>query len=313
MKISGPVSLSILRHDDKYIILWGDKHGDKRSYCKCKGNSKNCKFISTFIREIKDHYDLFIESPWYSQEEKRQLIGKQFVDVNAMRGMANTFFQDMYFHRTHSKAASKRVHFTDIRTEKTIRPLTDVVNAIMNIVYGATDTQGNLSWIETLQKYNTTHKLKRFVNNIIHDKKHKIFKQLSKLPRNEQGLVRKFHNDMCKMHISTTRAYDNSHYRLFHGEQKDYTDDMLNVLNHLLIWLSHLKDIYTICRMLFYLQKTRIVMSYDGDYHSKVYEFFFTKYLPRTEKVYEHKNSGTRCVAFSLHHLYDIFPQTQFQ
>ncbi len=310
MKISGPVSVCILKHDDKHIILWGDKHGDKRSYCRCKGNQKDCKFISAFVLEIKDRYDLFIESPWYSQEEKRQLIGKQFVEVNAMRAIANTFFQDMYFHRINSKATSKRVHFTDIRTENTIRPLTDVVNAIMNIVYGVSDTQGNLSWIETLQKYSTTQKLKRFVNHIMKDKEHKIHKQILKLPRGEQQLVRKFHKDMCRMLLSSTRAYDNSHYRLFNVEQKDYTEDMLNVLNNLLIWLSHLKDIYTICRMLFYMHKTHIVMSYDGDYHSQVYKFFFTEYLSRTTQVYEHKSSNTRCVVIPSHYLHEVFPKT---
>jgi hypothetical protein len=292
MKISGPISVHVIKHGNKYIVLWGDRHGDKKQYCRCNVESQACMFISTFIKRIQDKYDLFIESPWYSRAEKHELIGKQFVDVNAMRTMANTFYQDMYFHGKNNK--KNRVHFTDIRTEKTIRPLTTVINQLMAVLF-ENEELDDLSFIETLKEYKSVRKIKAFVDVVVNDDNHKIGKQISKLSRSDHRLIKRYHKDACQSLLVNTKEYDYGHHQLFHEDKDDYTRDMLIVFENLLLWLSYLKDIYTISRMLYYLQKTNLVMSYDGDYHTQVYANFFRSYYPNTKEVWSFR-SKKRCV-----------------
>jgi hypothetical protein len=292
MKISGPISVHVIKRSNKYIVLWGDRHGDKKQYCRCHAENPACMFISTFIKRIQDNYDLFIESPWYSSAEKQDLIGKQFVNVNAMRTMANTFYQDMYFHGKNNK--KNRVHFTDIRTEKTIRPLTSIINQLMGLLYDGQELD-DLSFIETLQKYKSVRMIKAFVDIVVKDGNHKIGKQITKLSRGDQKVIKRFHKDMCKTLLVKTKEYDYGHYQLFHRDKNEYTADMLVVFENLLLWLSYLKDIYTISRMLYYLPKTNLVMSYDGDYHTQVYANFFTSYYPDAHEIWSFK-SKKRCV-----------------
>ena len=306
MKISGPVSVTILQVGNNHIIIWGDIHGDKRQYCRCQVNNKNCQLIASFLRRVQDNYDLFIESPWYTQEERNDLLGKQFVEVNALRSIANTFFQEMYFHGKTNKHT--RVHFTDIRTERKIRPLTDIINNLITLLYEATPTD-DYTFIHTLQQYDTTDKLYRFVDGIINDTTHKIYKQLNKLTEFEQKTLIRFHQDMCRTLLTQTKTYDKSHYHLFHTQKNNYYNDILNVFNCLLLWLSHLKDVYTICRMLYYMNKNRVIISYDGDYHTQIYNKFFTKYYPNTKTLWQY-GFNTRCVSIPQHILRKVFPNT---
>lgn len=307
MKISGPVSVHVLKYGNKHIVLWGDKHGDKQHYCQCREH-KHCMFVTTFIKNIKDNYDLFIESPWYSKEEKRSLIGKKFDDVNAIREMANTFYQEMYFHRR--KNTINRVHFTDIRTEKTIRPMTNVINQLMAILFKNKDVS-DVSFIKTLQQYRSVKQIKQFIDDIINDTNHKVWKQIHKLSQDKQRLVRRFHKDMCRHLLVSTQAYDKSHHELFHVQKDNYTNDLLVIFDNLLIWLSYLKDIYTISRMLYYLQKTTLIMSYDGDYHTRIYLYFFQSYLPETKTIWSF-SSKKRCVNLPISIARNMFPTTAY-
>lgn len=308
MKISGPISVHVIKHGNKYIVLWGDKHGDKKHYCRCNAESQTCMFISKFIKEIQDKYDLFIESPWYSNAEKRDLIGKQFVDVNAMRSMANTFYEDMYFHGKQNKRS--RVHFTDIRTERTIRPLTTILNQFMAILFDNIELD-DFSFVETLKQYKSVRKIKAFIDIVINDENHKIGKQLNKLSRNDQRLIKRFHKDTCKTLLVLTKEYDYGHHQLFHENKKDYTKEMIVVFENLLLWLSHIKDIYTISRMLYYLRKTNLLMSYDGDYHTQVYARFFRTYYPNTDDIWSFR-SKKRCVDVPIAVARQFCPKTSF-
>lgn len=311
MKISGPISVHVLQHGDKRIVLWGDRHGDRTQYCRCvetMQNNKTCMLISSFIKNIEDKYDLFIESGWYSKGEKRHLVGKKFVEVNAISNMANTFYHEMYFHGRNNK--KHRVHFTDIRREKTIRPLTNIIDNLMSILFHNKNID-DYSFIKTLQKYSTVKQLRIFVETLVNDKTHKIGKQLIKLSQEEQRIVGRFHKDMCRTLLETTQKYDDSHYQLFNIHKNDYTKDLLSIFNNLLIWLSYLKDIYTICRMLYYMKKTNIIMSYDGDYHTQVYKDFFTLYYPHTRTIFT-KKGIKRCITLPLQIARQISPNTMF-
>lgn len=308
MKISGPISVSILRHENKYIVLWGDKHGDKKSFCRCPSYSSKCTLISSFLKDINDKYDLFIESPWYSKDEKHKLVGKKFMEVNAISTMHNTFFEEMYFHGQQRK--KHRVHFTDIRKEKSIRPLTHIIDSIDEILFGQWQIK-DYSFVETLKQYTTIKKLHTFVNHVLNDSNHKIFKQLNKLPRIQQQVIHRFHRDMCKQLMKTTKEYDKSHYQLYHVNKNavDYMGDLAVIHRCLLLWLSHLKDIYTLARMLHFMKKSNIIMSYDGDYHTQLYNYFFVNYLHHTLHIWSF-NKGKRCVEIPSAILQQIFPLT---
>ena len=308
MKISGPVSVHVFKHGDKYIVLWGDIHGDKRKMCQCSNNNKSCILITTFIKQLQDKYDLFIESPWYSTNEKYRLIGKKFVETNVISMMTNTFYDEMYFHGKHSKQS--RIHFTDIRREAKIRPLTNVIEKLIAILFNNQNVK-DTSFITTLKKYNTTKNIIDFVDELMNDKEHKVRKQLDKLTIIDQKVVMKFHKVMCAELLRTTKSYDKSHYNLFHVQKVDYREDLLNVLDNLLLWLSYLKDLYTICRMLYYLQKTKLVMTYDGNYHTETYLLFFRSYLPQTHLLWSF-NENKRCVTLPLNIAHQISPRTLF-
>lgn len=311
MKISGPVSVHVLKHGEKYIVLWGDVHGEKTKMCRCSDTDKTCMLITTFIKQLQDKFDLFIESPWYSSNEKYRLIGKKFVEANVISMMTNTFYEDMYFHRKNNKLT--RVHFTDIRRESKIRPLTHVIDQLIAILFNNKNVK-DTSFIYTLQEYDTVKKIKNFVDSLVNDKEHKIWKQLNKLNIDDQKIVKKFHKDMCDKLMTTTKAYDKSHYDLFYVFKLDYRNDLLHVLDNLLLWLSYLKDIYTICRMLHYLRKTNLVMTYDGNYHTDVYRLFFNSYLPQTQLIWScnEKKNYKRCVNLPIQIARRISPMTPF-
>jgi hypothetical protein len=308
MKISGPISVSVIQHESKYIILWGDLHGDKKGFCRCQSNNSKCTLLSSFLTAVKDKYDLFIESPWYSKDEKQKLVGKKFVNVNAISTMHNTFFEAMYFHEQHRN--KHRVHFTDIRKEKSIRPLTHIIDSIDEILFGQWQIK-DYSFVETLRQYTTVKRLHKFVNSLINNNNHKIFKQINKLSRDKQLLLKQFHRDICKQLIDTTHEYDYSHYQLYHVEKKtvDYMGDLAIIHRCLLLWLSHLKDIYTLARMLYFMNKSNVIMSYDGDYHTQLYNHFFVNYLHRTRHIWSF-NKGKRCVEIPSAILQQIFPLT---
>ncbi len=92
--------------------------------------------------------------------------------------------------------------------------------------------------------------------------------------------------------------------------------------NALLKWGSHVKDLYTIARMLFYLDKSNNIISYDGAAHSKTYALFFKRYMKATllhrEQNYKTinmfnytitwtKNTGLRCVQLPTKVIHEVF------
>jgi hypothetical protein len=165
---------------------------------------------------------------------------------------------------------------------------------------------GDVDWNfwKTLQYYPTVKSLNKFVDTFVKDKSHKIYKQIQKLPKQEQLAIKMFDKDVTRKLLKITKIYDQSHEKLFNGKWD--INDLLNIISNLILWLSHAKDIYTIARMLHYMKQSKLIMSYDGDYHKRQHELFFTQYLPGGQTIYTYQ-SKKRCVTIPRNEAKTVF------
>jgi hypothetical protein len=135
----------------------------------------------------------------------------------------------------------------------------------------------------------------------------RLRKQFLSLTKEHQQLLVRFHEDTCNKLKQKHRQYDIAmkemviHYAELPQSRKALQKEPkvahLNTLAHALLkWGSHVKDIYTIARMLFYLDKSNNIISYDGAAHSKTYATFFKTYMKA--KVV-HKENHYRKTIFS--------------
>ena len=89
----------------------------------------------------------------------------------------------------------------------------------------------------------------------------------------------------------------------------------------LLKWGSHVKDLYTLARMIYYVDKTDNILSYDGVLHSETYADFFKNYM-KAKVIYkenhvakntlynlfkENNKQQLRCVHLPLSTVKDVF------
>lgn len=73
-------------------------------------------------------------------------------------------------------------------------------------------------------------------------------------------------------------------------------EDALDIFYTLLLWTSHLKDIYTLSRILFYKRNkdAKIVITYDGASHTMTYKRFFTEYVENVYIIHEDNHTNDK-------------------
>jgi hypothetical protein len=303
--IQGPVYVSIFKINNKNIFLFGDQHDTNH-----KDKLTKTKFITEFIDNLKPSTDVFLESYFLGKKNKRKL--PIYDSISTITTVYNHYKDKMYNHN--KREINLRVHYTDVRTS------TDLIffmNMIFLLIETLTDTPveknrfvklyANFPTVQSLKQYSDmmllsnsfekdiAQKLKRFEINVndvafYHNNKsvHRIRKQLLKLSNILQNKIIKYHNDVCDEFIHKYSKYDKAVSNIKKDNNNKYIHyDELFVLETLLAWTSHLKDVYTLSRMLYYIIKGHHnIVSYDGYAHTKRYVKFFKNYIDDTEHVY---------------------------
>jgi hypothetical protein len=301
-RISGPIASYALKIGDKNIILFGDWHESKSKQClTCK---KNCMYVVDLLKRMKPKSDLFIES-------YINLGSSEPIDV--LNDVIFNNFDQMFNHMGKGTNGVK-VHYSDIRTLECFFPfwLSQIIlwqNALTNIK--GTPIEHVLNhFLRHISWCNTTQKMKQYIdimllsNDFIADarliipvesqeyfiqKKDMMFlqrkyvtrlrKQFHDLQPKYKHLLLAFHEDMCAKYHKKTKVYDKAMSNYIDKGGKISKLDKYKIFYGLLMWGVHVKDLYTLARMLYYFDKTDNIVSYDGAAHSKVYAYFFSTYM----------------------------------
>ncbi len=301
-RISGPIAAYALKMGDKNIILFGDWHESNDKQCTpCK---KDCIYIVDLLKQIKPNTDLFIESYIHSQ------LNRDVEPHDVISNVLKTFHHKMHNHNG-TKQNNIRVHYSDIRTLDNYKAFyKTIMYLIAKINYEYTEKEvGHMNHFPLISWCDTQQKLKAFIDIMltsddyiqsvssliphdvvryftykydlmIHQRKYisRLHKQLLVLTPEQQSHILKFHEDTCQRLIKKHNKYNDAmhHYNMykFNTRQNEYY-----IANALFAWSSHIKDLYTIARMLQYIDKTNNIISYDGAAHSRIYANFFKKYM----------------------------------
>lgn len=304
-KVSGPMTVYALKIKDKNIILFGDDHTDRQHLCKTCDS--NCLYITDLLLKLKPKSDLFIESYIYSENWYSQRKAKP---DNVLEDVIKVFHSKMHTHKGKPTNGVK-VHYSDIRSLDNFSPFDDLTEYIgFRFVNGEKhediqhlDTFYLITWCESssILKVFIDIMLKsddyiKDVSTIIpirirkhftykydlmlHQRKYvtRLRKQMLKLQDSHQRLLLEFHEDRCNQLMKQHKAFDVLMTK-FHLNQKITDNDAIRFGYALLDWGSHLKDLYTLARILYYVDKSDNIVSYDGAFHTKVYADFFHKYM----------------------------------
>jgi hypothetical protein len=299
-KISGPIASYALKVGDKNIVLFGDWHGSNDK--QCHSCTKNCFYVVKLLNNLQPKSDLFIESFIHSH----LMEGVQ--PTNVISNVIKSNFDKMHNHQG-KPLHNVRVHYTDIRSLLTFKPFIDTLNSSLNYIHYNADKETVINMLTVISWCNTVQKLKTFLdvmlksdnyimnasNMIPHQyvkhftnkydlmKHNRMFitrlrKQLLKLKPQYQQTVLAFHNDQCIKLIKKHKSYDKAMQHFIQTNTLSASDVNVVALT-LLKWGSHLKDLYTIARMLYYLDTSKNIVSYDGVWHSRVYASFFKQFM----------------------------------
>jgi hypothetical protein len=311
-RVSGPVACYVLKNNNKNIILFGDRHNEREQLCSNCDNK--CLYITDLLSKLKAQSDLFIESFIYSQYwySKRKA---QPTDV--LGDVKKLFHSHMHTHSGKPKNGI-RVHYSDIRSLLNFSPFDNYMTyCLLKFLHGHKEEDiKHLNTLPIIAWCKTIHELNKFIDvmlmsdDYISDvseiipreyRKHFTYKhdlmisnrkyvtrlrhQVLKLNPKYQQLLLAFHKDKCKQlkkqHGSYNIAMSN-----YISKGKLTLENITDITVTLLNWGSHVKDLYTLARMLYYIDRTDNILSYDGAFHSKTYAEFFEKYM-KAKIIYE--------------------------
>jgi hypothetical protein len=157
-----------------------------------------------------------------------------------------------------------------------------------------------------IQYFSTTQKIYQYINCIVHSNNflvdilkifpkfshhdvvtkapkeqfqvHRVRKQILKLNVNLQEKVLHYHATKCREIINSTKVFNKTMKRMKDTHQM-YKNDTIDILTTLISWTTHVKDMYTLSRMLYYIsQGSQNIVSYDGNQHTLNYVEFFNNH-----------------------------------
>jgi hypothetical protein len=302
-KVSGPVSVYALRYNDKNIILFGDWHESTKQLCKpCK---TDCVSVTNFFDKLKPHSDLFIESYYNSSIDFYAYNQDVISNVNLKN------FDKMHSHnrQIHNNI---RAHFSDIRSEKNLAIFYNTLSYyILKLNKGYKHEQiqnlnmlSYMTWCDSNTKFKKCIDVMLFSDDYIKDmsfvipqeynhyftdktqlktlkgkKVTRLRKEFSEIPETYQKLIVQFHNDIIPKLLKKTKQFDKVMLKSTKGIHLLSNTDANVIILTLMSFLSYIKDVYTITRMLRYINRTNTIVSYDGASHSQTYAYFFKKYM----------------------------------
>ncbi len=299
-RISGPIAAYALKVGDKNIVLFGDWHGSNDK--QCHSCIEDCFYVVELLNNIQPKSDLFIESFIHSH----LIEGVQPKDV--ITNVIQSNFNKMHNH-SGKVLHNVRVHYTDIRSLQTFKPFTDTLIALLNYLHYNADKETVINMLTAISWCNTVQTLKTFLDSMLksddyimsatnmiphqyvkhfthkydlmkHNRLYvtRLRKQLLQLKPQHQLNILTFHNDQCIKLMKKYKKYDKVMQHFIQTNALSASDVDVIALT-LLKWGSHLKDLYTIARMLHYFDKSKNIVSYDGVWHSKVYASFFKQFM----------------------------------
>ena len=305
-RISGPIASYALKVDDKNIILFGDMHESKNK--QCSPCDQDCIYIVDLLKKMKQKTDLFIESYIYLHPKFLKRDG-QTKDI--ISDVIKSFHKKMHNHNG-KQYKQTRIHYSDIRTLVGFQPFWLTLQYLSLHLFTKTDETSisQMNFMQHISWCNTTKKLNQYIDimllsndyiadirNIIPQDSQSYFvnkvdlmllqrkyvtrlkKQFNDLPSKYQELILAFHKDMCIKYHKQTQLYDKAMHKLILKQGNITKLDKYRIYFALLQWGVHLKDLYTLARMLYYFDKTNNIISFDGAAHSRIYANFFKKYM----------------------------------
>lgn len=310
LRISGPELIHVSTVNEKTIILFGDEHNSIIGKCK-KCIKNNCLLIDEFLNKLEPNSDIFIESPWklqtYEPKKTADFISK----------IQKKFNNKLYKHKNINN--ENRFHYTDIRTEPNI----SIVYNTLHIYYHQIEEQ-KYSFLNVIYDFKTINHFVDYLNACIKSRNfiatiqkhfgkeyidknsltslplntkrtiHRIKKQLIKLSKKDKQFLMKFHDDRIKELLKQPFSieYENNRNIVISKEtiKGPYAARVFQVFFH---FMAHLMDMYHLSRMLYYIHKTKILVSYTGSDHTHRYIHFFQRFYKSKTLHYNDKSEQT--------------------
>ena len=311
LKISGPISVAVMKVNNKYIYLFGCKHTDNKGLCVKCVEAKNCVFITDFIENL-EHSDVFIESAWVAEESKKNVeIASPTSVLHTIRAR---YHDNLYTHKIHPTI---RFHYADVRFTSPLYSLVKIVfdllshdntfdvaltsqfldpkkiKGLADIIVKSDNYQQSI-----FNEFETETAKKLIDTSFLPDKKqngtHKIRKQILKLPKTKQQVLLKYHKDRIE-HILVLYKQE--------IKKQPVNNVFIVIFDGILPMISHLMDLYLLARVQFYMKKkdSQNIVTYTGQQHTSNYITFFTKYLKGTKFLHHDDNEKSkrikRCVS----------------
>lgn len=335
--ISGPKTVGAIKlNNGKHVILFGDEHESRLGLCKPCQKAKGCYYITEFLdRLTKKPTELFLESFWITPEEASNTRLPKYQD-DVLGDVNKHFHKKMY---QHSKKTGKqtqgpiRVHYADIRTEPSLEELYRIaIGLIMKITNSKLRVQYDFSLLfkhfrttkhfkKLLDSLVTSNDFKKSINKLLKNDKslvsrfisskysdkpiHKIRKQLKKIKDKQmQSSLLRYYKYRCGDIVKNTKEYDSVIKRATDKDAQQLTEDEeIVIANTLMAWFTHIADMYTLARMLYYMEKgdASVFVSYAGALHTLHYMMFFMAFIKGSTMIHYHPESKTnknkRCVS----------------
>lgn len=304
-KVSGPVAVFVLKVKDTSILLFGDWHESKEH--QCTPCTEDCLYITDLLQRMKPKTDLFIESyiNYYPSFMKRHGMTN-----DVLGDVIKTNFSKMHNHQ--GKTTNNiRIHYSDIRTLLNYSAFHDTFLYFLNKInfkytdeyIGHLNKLSQISWCDTQEKLKTfidimllsndylvdvsklipKGKLKPFVQRrdlLLYQRKYvsRLRRQFMVLNSEHQKHVLSYHDEVCTLMMKQHYKFDTVMLNVKKNKNLTLEEEQI-LADALFYWNFHVKDLYTIARMLQYLERTNNIISYDGVLHSKRYAYFFSKYM----------------------------------
>ena len=328
VRISGPVSVSVFELGDKKLFLFGDVHESKTGLCKEGKKKEKSIFITDFIDSFKSSpTEVFLESDWVPSKHK---------DVDILRIVLNQYKEEMY--SSHDSKQIFKVHYTDIRSKESFLELSLSVQSILYFrineykkLFGKHPTEVILQYFPTLKTFNEftdiimkSDNYKKDMKQLLQDERlfagsnvlasapgdtkqkiHRIRKQLLKLSSTDYNKLISYHRETMREYYKEYKSkYDNIIKKI--KVEKASQEDIQEIALIVLLYISHIMDMYALGRMIYYIRntKSKTFISYTGAAHAANYAIFFYYFwnkeasLIHNEYAKEYKNGNfRRCVS----------------
>lgn len=304
IRISGPEEVYIFDNGQKYIILFGEDHGNE--FFASDGLVTMVDFL-----EQCNNVDVFLEAAWVSQGDKAKYKADNIETYdNTLTVLKNTYHKELYTHNR-LNTNNKRFHFTDIRIEPNLsrlwlfsyslqQPKEEDTIFILNIIYDFSTATKLIDYMDACVTSDNFPKsiqsifgkedsdyyiVRKSLTSLPSQKTkvkllHRIKKQIELLHDDKKRLLLQYHKDnldTMKMEPFFTKYDENRNIIL--KDENIRSKHVVGVKHLFGYMLRHLMDMYHLARMLCYMDKQTHLISYTGSYHTNSYKIFFKKYM----------------------------------